>query len=115
VTELMELYGRSLIDPQTREIRRVAVQGWAEALRSEAIRDQTLRAIAEVRGLIVETIRKGQESGLFRAEVSAAALADILIAAFNGLTLRTAWGEALDLEPVGQTLAEMIRRLLLPS
>src|SRR6202789_243508 len=40
LTLLFELHGRTLADPQRADERRVTIQGWAEALRNDAIRQR---------------------------------------------------------------------------
>lgn len=109
---LIELYGRSLGDPNLTDVRRVGVQGWGEALRNPAIRDGITENLAEIRQEIVRLIQRGQASGLIRADAEPEAAARVLIALFQGLTLQVAWGEAIDFAAIGQTVRAMIRGAL---
>lgn len=111
---LIELHGRGLDDPQRMDARRVGVQGWAEALRSEAIHDSVVGGIARVRVGIVRLIARGQASGQIRPEVEPDAVARMLIAVFQGFVLQAAWGEALDLAACGRTIRDVICAMLTP-
>ena len=66
---LIELYGKSLADPRRDRMRRVGIQGWAEALRNERIRDSVTSGLATVRAAIVRLIERGQRAGEIRADV----------------------------------------------
>jgi AcrR family transcriptional regulator len=109
---LLELYGRSLSDPQRIDGRRVGIQGWAEALRSPAIRDNITGNLAAIRAEIARIVGRGQQAGLIRAEVAPDALARILIASFQGLILQVGWGEDIDLPSIGRVLHGMLRGAL---
>jgi AcrR family transcriptional regulator len=109
---LLEIYGRSLSDPQRIDGRRVGIQGWAEALRSPAIRDNITGNLAAIRAEIARIVTRGQAAGLIRAEVAPDALARILIATFQGLILQVGWGEDIDLPSIGRVLDAMLRGAL---
>ena len=108
---LLELYGRSLDDPGRVDLRRVSVQGWAEALRNPAIQASIVGNTRAVQAQVARLIERGQQAGRIRADVDPAALARTLAAVFQGLTLQTALGERLDLPAVGQVMGEMLRGL----
>jgi AcrR family transcriptional regulator len=110
---LFELHGRSLTDPHRIDARRVGIQGWAEALRNPAIHAGVTAGAASVRREIARLIERGQATGAFRRDVDPEALARTLIALFQGLILQAAWGEAIDLEPIGRLMRDMIRGALL--
>jgi AcrR family transcriptional regulator len=106
---LIELYGRGLNDPQRLDMRRVGVQGWAEALRSPAIHASVTQGHAAVRQAIAHLVERGQASGQVRPEVDPDTAARTLVALFQGLVLQVTWGEPLDLAACGQLIREMIR------
>ena len=105
---MIELYGRSLGDPRRAEMRRVGIQGWGEALRSEPVRASVTGGLARVRAGIVRLIERGQRAGEVRADVEPEAAARIMVATFQGLILQASWGEAFDLAAVGRLLRRMI-------
>jgi AcrR family transcriptional regulator len=105
---MIELYGRTLGDPQRGDARRVGVQGWAEALRNERIRDSVTVGAARVRRAIVSLIVRGQGAGEVRADVDPEAAARIMIATFQGLILQAVWGESVDFAAVGRLMRRMI-------
>ncbi len=110
---LMELHGRSLIDPQRIDRRKVGIQGWAEALRNPVIRASVVGGADTVRREIVALIERGQASGHFRKDVSPDAFARVLIAIFQGMALQTAWGETPDFEAMGRLVRDMVGGSLL--
>jgi AcrR family transcriptional regulator len=105
---MLELYGKSLLDPRRTALRRVGIQGWAEALRNERIRDSVTSGLATVRSAIVRLIERGQRVSEVRADVDPDAAARIMIATFQGLILQASWGEAIDLSAVGRLMRRMI-------
>jgi len=109
---LLELHGDSLVDQQRLDARRVGVQGWGEALRNPVVHDSISQNIASVRQEIASLIARGQAAGQIRAEVDPLAVARVLIAIFQGLTLSaTLHGDA-DLAGVGPLIRDMIRNTL---
>src|SRR5215831_7407303 len=110
---LIELYGKGLADGRREDMRRVGVQGWAEALRNPAIHASILEGFSAVREAITDLVRRGQASGQIRADIDAEAVPRVLTAIFQGLMLQTAWGEQFDLEACGHLVREMIRGALL--
>jgi AcrR family transcriptional regulator len=105
---MIELYGRSLTDPRRVEMRRVGIQGWAEALRNEQILESVTGGLAKVRAEIVRLIARGQQAGEVRADVDPEAAGRIMIATFQGLILQSSWGETFDLAAVGKLMRRMI-------
>ena len=110
---LVELYGKTLVDPRRADMRRVGIQGWAEALRNPRIHGSLLEGFSSVRAAIAELIERGRRTGQIRPEVDPDAAARTLIAAFQGLVLQLAWGEPVDLPGCGRLIRGMIRNTLL--
>ena len=109
---LLELHGDSLVDQQRLDARRVGVQGWGEALRNPVVHDSISQNIASVRQEIASLIARGQAAGQIRAEVDPLAVARVLIAIFQGLTLSaTLHGDA-EFAGVGPLIRQMIRNTL---
>ena len=110
---LVELYGKTLGDQRRADMRRVGIQGWAEALRNPRIHESVVEGFSAVRAAIVELIQRGQRTGQVRPEVEPDAAARAMIAIFQGLVLQLAWGEDLDLAACGRMIRSMIRNSLL--
>ena len=110
---LIELYGKGLTDQRRLDMRRVGIQGWAEALRSPRIHASVVEGFSSVRAAIALLIERGQQSGQIRPEISPDAAARTMIAAFQGLVLQLAWGEHVDLSACGTLIRGMIRNVLL--
>lgn len=109
---LIELYGEGLTDPRRVAMQRVGIQGWGEALRNERIRASAVEGLGTVRQAIERLIGRAQHTGQIRAEVDPEAVARTLVAAFQGLVLQVAWGEAVNLRACGQIVLDLIRALL---
>ena len=109
---LVELYGRGLGDPRRAEMRRVGIQGWAEALRNPRIHDSVVEGLSSVRTAIAELIARGQAAGQIRPEIQPDAAARTMIATFQGLVLQLAWSEDMNLAACGALVREMIRNTL---
>jgi AcrR family transcriptional regulator len=110
---MIELYGKGLGDPHRLDMRRVGIQGWAEALRNPTIRDSVLEGFRHVREALVALIERGKAGGRVRPEVDADALARMLIAVFQGLVVQVSLGESVDLAAHGKQLRVMIHDALL--
>lgn len=114
LTVLFELHGRTLADAQRADERRVAVQGWAEALRNDAIRDRLVANTARVEQEITRLIERGQRSGRFRADAEPRGVARALMALFRGLTLLAAWDGSFDAALTAKSIEDMVRGALAP-
>jgi AcrR family transcriptional regulator len=111
---LFDLHGRTLADAQRTDERRVAIQGWAEALRNDAIRERLTANTARVQHEVALLIERGQRSGRFRADANPHGVARALIALFRGLTLQTAWDGTFDAALTAKSIEDMVRGALQP-
>ena len=109
---LIELYGGGLNDPRRIDMRRVGIQGWAEALRNPRIHGSVVEGLASVRKAIADLIARGQATGQIRPDIEPDAAARTMIATFQGLVLQFAWGEDMNLAACGSLVREMIRNTL---
>jgi AcrR family transcriptional regulator len=80
-------YLREVGRPETADRNRLGVQIWAEALRSERIRELSRRNVDEPRAAVAEALGSPDDG-----------LARVLIAIYQGLVLQTSWDETLDNE-----------------
>jgi AcrR family transcriptional regulator len=115
LTILFDLHGRTLADAQRADERRVAIQGWAEALRNDAIRQRLVANTLRVQQEIARLIERGQRTGQFRADAEPQGVARALMALFRGLTLLTAWDGAFDPAPTAKSIEDMVRGALSPQ
>jgi AcrR family transcriptional regulator len=114
LTILFESHGRTLGDSQRADERRVTIQGWAEALRNDSIRQRLIANTERVQQEIALLIERGQRSGRFRADADPRGVARSLIALFQGLTLMTAWNGKFDAELTAKSIEDMVRGALAP-
>jgi AcrR family transcriptional regulator len=111
---LFEQHGRTLADAQRADERRVAVQGWAEALRNDSIRQRLVANTSRVEQEVALLIERGQRTGQFRADADPKGIARSLIALFRGLTLQTAWDGTFDAALTAKSIEDMVRGALRP-
>jgi hypothetical protein len=111
---LFDLHGRTLSDPDHADERRVAIQGWAEALRNDAIRERLIANGARVQREIAKLIVRGQQTGQFRADAEPMGVARALMAIFRGLTLLTALDGGFEPALTAKAIEDMMRGALLP-
>jgi AcrR family transcriptional regulator len=115
LTILFDLHGQSLADPRRADESRVAIQGWAEALRNEAIRERLLANTERVEREIARLIERGQRTGQFRADAEPQGVARALTALFRGLTLRASWEGTFDPALTEKSVEDMVRGALGPA
>lgn len=105
---LLRVYAQWLTDPAGEARRRVGIHGWAEALRNRRVRASVVEGIDMPRAAIVALIERGQHDGLFKRNLSADAIARLLIAAFQGLVLHKCWGEEIDVDASMTVVSHML-------
>jgi AcrR family transcriptional regulator len=102
---------RSVGRPQALEDLRLAVQVWAEAVRTPQIRELVRGGVDGPRLSAAELIRAAQAGGGFSPGLDPDALARILIAVYQGLTLQTAWDDTVDNDAFVRTLETILGTL----
>lgn len=105
---LIALYAQWLTDPTGEARRRVGIHGWAEALRNRRVRAGVVEGIDMPRAIIVALIERAQYDGLFKRDVSADAIARILIAMFQGFVLQKSWDQDFDVEASMEAVGQVI-------
>lgn len=105
---LIAVYAEWLTDPTGEARRRVGIHGWAEALRNRRVRASVVEGIDMPRAVIVALIERAQHDGLFQRDVSADAIARILIATFQGFVLQKSWGQDFDVEASVEAVGHVI-------
>jgi AcrR family transcriptional regulator len=88
------LLGR-LTDPSEQRWRRVTVQVWAEALRSERVMEVVRHGLDGPVDLLADLVRRGQRDGTL-PDVDPVGAARVFAAIFHGLVLQQAWEPDLD-------------------
>jgi AcrR family transcriptional regulator len=109
--ELVRGYANGLIDPAGSQRRRVAVHGWAEALRNPRVHARIVEGIDIPRSLIVGLVEQAQRIGRLSDDLSADAVARCFVALFQGFVLQVVWGEDVDVESCVAALDRMLQGL----
>ena len=85
-----------LADPAEQEWRRVTVQLWGEALRSERVMRVVREGLDEPLRLLGALLRRAQAEGRVSRALEPRAAARVASAIFQGLVLQQAWDPAVD-------------------
>jgi len=112
---LLHAYVHWLTDPAGEPRRRVSINGWAEALRNDRVRAHVVEGIDMPRAMIVALIERAQHARLIRKDLSADAVARILIALFQGFVLQASWGEPINVDACVIAVEHMLDGLTTPA
>src|SRR5262249_30065107 len=108
---LVRTYAQALTDPGGEPMRRVGVNGWAEALRNERVRASVIEGIDVPRSVIVAIVKRAQSDGLLSRDLSADAIASTLIAVFQGFLLQAVWKQPIDIKACTTVIDRMLAGL----
>jgi AcrR family transcriptional regulator len=109
--ELVRAYATALADPEGAERRRVAVHGWAEALRNPRVHARVVEGINMPRALIVGLVEQAKRGARLSDDLDAEAIARCLVALFQGFVLQVVWGEQIDVDSCVAALDRMLPAL----
>jgi AcrR family transcriptional regulator len=109
---LVRAYAQALTDPAGESMRRVGVNGWAEALRNARVRKGVIEGIEVPRSIIAGLIAHAQRDGLVARDLNADAVARTLVATFQGFVLQSVWNQPLDVEACVGVIERMLDGLL---
>ena len=87
-----------LADPAEQRWRRVTVQLWSEALRTERVMGIVRSGLDEPLEIIAGVLRRGQQDGSVPAGVDPESMARVCAAIFQGLVLQQTWDPGLDID-----------------
>ena len=110
--DLADGYLNWLSDPIEQKRRRVTVQVWAEALRSDRVASIVRDGVAQ-RQQIADFIRERQQQGHLVAGLDPDAVSRVMLSLVLGFVLQQAWDAAIDVDGYRSVLNEIIDRLLL--
>jgi AcrR family transcriptional regulator len=98
-----------LESPKEQLRRRLSVQLWAEAQRSQEVRKIVRRSFEEPRKLLAEVFFEAQKRGVIGKQPDAGALASFVIAVFHGLVLQREWDNKFSVEPHKELLDLLLK------
>jgi AcrR family transcriptional regulator len=110
--DLADGYLNWLSDPIEQKRRRVTVQVWAEALRSDRVASIVRDGVAQ-RQQIADFIRERQQQGHLVAGLDPDAVSRVMLSLILGFVLQQAWDAAVDVDGYRSVFNEIIDRLLL--
>jgi AcrR family transcriptional regulator len=108
---LVRAYAQALTDPAGEPMRRVGVNGWAEALRNARVHRDVVEGIDVPRSVIAGLIERAQRKGLIAGDLSADAIARTLVATFQGFVLQAAWNQPMDVDACVLVIERMLNGL----
>lgn len=103
-----------LSEPAEQERRRVGVQVWAEALRSDRIHRIVQEAVDQ-RDIAVKAIARARRRGDIQRGTNPDALARVILATIQGFILQQAWEPGLDPAPYAATIRQLLDGLFTSS
>ena len=112
---LVRAYARSLVDPTGEARRRVGVNGWAEALRNERVKQAVVEGFDAPAALIAALIERAQADNKISADVDAATFGRVLVALFQGFVLQAVWGKPIDVKISVNIIERMLGGLASPA
>jgi AcrR family transcriptional regulator len=112
---LVRGYARWLTDPSSDQVRRVSVNGWAEALRNQRVRRSVVDGIDAARAVIVLLVTRAQSQRLISGDLGADAIARTLVALFQGFLLQVVWHQPVDVAAALAVVDRMLGGLAAPS
>jgi AcrR family transcriptional regulator len=105
---LVRGYAHGMADPSSDQTRRVGVNGWAEALRSERVHTSVIEGIDAARAVIVLLVERAQSRRLISHDLSADSIARTLVALFQGFLLQIVWRQPVDVDAVLAVLDRLL-------
>jgi TetR/AcrR family transcriptional regulator, transcriptional repressor of aconitase len=115
VDRLIESFFELLVDNKEKKERRLAIQLWGEALRNPRILKSVRAGVNEPRKILAELLRQACDRGALSPGSDPEAIARVMIALFQGLVLQLAWDRSIEVEPLVETIKEMLVERLLKS
>jgi TetR/AcrR family transcriptional regulator, transcriptional repressor of aconitase len=104
-----------LADPQEQRWRRVTVQVWGEALRSDRVMGIVRAGLDEPVEILAGLFRRGQRDGSVPREIDPTGAARVCASIFQGLVLQQAWDPQLDVEAYIGAVLEVVASLIRPT
>jgi AcrR family transcriptional regulator len=105
---LIESFFHLLVDTNEKKERRLAIQLWGEALRNPRILRSVRKGIDEPRRILSRLLQQAGDQGHLSLGRDQEALARVLIALFQGLVLQLAWDRSIEVEPLLETVKQLL-------
>jgi TetR/AcrR family transcriptional regulator, transcriptional repressor of aconitase len=104
-----------LADPQEQRWRRVTVQVWGEALRSDRVMRIVRDGLDEPLEILAGLFRRGQRDGSISEGIDPEAAASVCASIFQGLVLQQAWDPELDVDAYVSVVLALVAALVRPA
>jgi len=104
-----------LADPEEQRWRRVTVQVWGEALRSDRVMDIVREGLDGPVEILTGLFRRGQRDGSIAQQIDPAGAAKVCVSIFQGLVLQQAWDPDLDVEAYVNAVLAVVSALVCPA
>jgi len=108
---LMQAAVGRLSSAEERRWRRVTVQLWGEALRSQRVRRLVDEGLDAPLRVLAAAMRRAQRQGRMTANVKPEAAARVAVAVFQGLVLQQAWDPSLDVAAYSRAAEHLLAAL----
>jgi TetR/AcrR family transcriptional regulator, transcriptional repressor of aconitase len=97
--QLVQDFAQTLLDPDERQGRRLALQLWTEALRNPRILRTVRAGVDAPRKMLGKIVQAACSRGELPKHLDPDAMARVMIALFQGFALQLAWDPSVPVEP----------------
>jgi AcrR family transcriptional regulator len=109
IARLTEGFIAALREPQERIWRDLSIQLWAESLHDERFRIAAAQGVDQPVKLLARLVRRAQGKPRPPNAASPEAVARVMIATLQGLTLQSAWDPGIDLAACADAIGRLLR------
>jgi AcrR family transcriptional regulator len=109
---LISRFEQLLLDPGGRKGRRMAMQLWTEALRSQRILKTVRKGVDEPRNMLAAIVARARDRGEMPKDIDPDAMARVMIALFQGFALQLAWDPRIDPKPFVKAVERLFAAIL---
>lgn len=108
LSQLIETFFRSLLNPEVRKQRDIGVQLWGEALTNPNVYEVVYQGIEEPKRVLTEILAEYQKKGKLNEKLSPEAVARVMLSQFQGFVLQIEIDSKMDVEEYIKTMMYLI-------
>jgi AcrR family transcriptional regulator len=106
---IVQDFAASLSTERGREMRRMGIELWAEALHDRRLKKVVLEGVHGPLALLTELVERAQRDGQLACHIQPEPMARTLIALFHGFILQKSWEPELDPAPLVRAVVALLQ------
>jgi AcrR family transcriptional regulator len=106
---IVQDFAASLSTERGREMRRMGIELWAEALHDRRLKKVVLEGVHGPLALLTELVERAQRDGQLACHIEPEPMARTLIALFHGFILQKSWEPELDPAPLVRAVVALLQ------